>query len=77
MRTKRGCYEKIYSSIKDIEQHKIKYELTKNKKFSKDNIELKYYIVIETYEMKILNAIRTMKENEKNNMNFRENSNIK
>ena len=68
--------KKFYSSIKDIEQHKIKYELTKNNQFSKDNIDLKDYNVIESDEVKILTAIRTAKENEKNYMNFIENTNI-
>ena len=68
--------KKFYSSIKEIEQHKIKYELSKNKQISKDNGDLQDYNVIESDEVKIISAIKTSKENEKNYLNFIENTNI-
>ena len=68
--------KKLYSTIKEIEQHKIKYELSKNKQTSKDNGDLQDYDVIENDEIKIISAIKTAKENEKNYINFIENTNI-
>ena len=53
------------------------YELYKNKQTSKkDNGHLKDYNVIESEEVKIISAIKTAKENEKNYINFIENTNI-
>ena len=68
----------FYSSINDIEQHKIKYELLKNKQLSKDNNinEFQDYNVIESDEVKIITAIKNAKENEKNYINIIENTNI-
>ena len=70
--------KKFYSSINEIEQHKIKYELLKNKQASKDNnnIDLQDYNVIESDEVKIITAMKNAKENEKNYINFIENTNI-
>ena len=68
--------KKFYPSIKEVEQHKIKYELSKNKQISKDNGDLQDYNVIESDEVKIISAIKTAKENEKNYINFIENTNI-
>ena len=68
--------KKFYSSIKEIEQHKITYELSKNKQISKDTSDFKDYNVIESDEVKIISAIKNAKENEKNYLNFIENTNI-
>ena len=68
--------KKFYVSIKDIEQHKIKYELTKNKQTNKDLNDFQDYNVIESDEVKIITAIKTAKENEKKYINFIENTNI-
>ena len=68
--------KKFYASIKDIEQHKIKYELTKNKQTNKDLNDFQDYNVIESDEVKIITAIKTAKENEKKYINFIENTNI-
>ena len=38
--------KKFYPSIKEVEQHKIKYELSKNKQISKDTSDFKDYNVI-------------------------------
>ena len=68
--------KKFYASIKDIEQHKIKYELTKNKQTNKDLNDFQDYNVIESDEVKIITAIKIAKENEKKYINFIENTNI-
>ena len=68
--------KKFYSSINDIEQHKIKYELLKNKEMSKDINDIQDYNVIESDEVKIITAMKNAKENEKNYIEFIENTNI-
>ena len=68
--------KKFYSSIKEIEQHKIKYELSKNKDFSNDINDFQDYNVIESDEIKIIAAIKASKENEKNYLHYIENTNI-
>ena len=68
--------KKFYSSIKDTEQYKIKYELSKNKQIYKDINDLKDYNVIESDEVKIITAIKTAKDNEKEYINNIENTNI-
>jgi hypothetical protein len=66
----------FYSSIKEIEQHKIKYELSKNKQTSNESGDFKDYNVIESDEVKIITAIKAAKDNEKNYINVIENTNI-
>ena len=68
--------KKFYSSIKEIEQHKIKYELSKDKQINKDNCDFQDYNVIESNEVKIITAIKTAKENEKNYISFIDSTNI-
>ena len=68
--------KKFYSSIKEIEQHKIKYELSKNKQTSNESCDFKDYNVIESDEVKIITAIKAAKDNEKNYINAIENTNI-
>ena len=68
--------KKFYESIKDIEQYKIKYELSKNKQYYKDINDLKDYNVIESDEVKIITAIKIAKDNEKEYINNIENTNI-
>ena len=68
--------KKFYSSIKEIEQHKIKYELSKNKQINKDSGEFQDYNVIESNEVKIITAIKTAKDNEKLYISFIDDTNI-
>ena len=68
--------KKFYASIKDIEQYKIKYELSKNKQIYKDISDLKDYNVIESDEVKIITAIKIAKDNEKEYINNIDNTNI-
>ena len=67
--------KKFYASIKDIEQHKIEYEITKNKQTNKD-INFEDYNVIKSDEVKIITAIKIARENEKKYINFLDNTNI-
>jgi len=68
--------KKFYASIKEIEQHKIKYELSKNKQINKENGEFQDYNVIESNEVKIITAIKTAKDNEKIYISFVDDTNI-
>ena len=68
--------KKFYSSIKEIEQHKIKYELSKNKQINKDSGEFQDYNVIESNEVKIITAIKTAKDNEKVYISYVDDTNI-
>ena len=68
--------KKFYSSIKEIEQHKIKYELSKNKQINKDSGEFQDYNVIESNEVKIITAIKTAKDNEKLYISYVDDTNI-
>ena len=67
--------KKFYSSIKEVEQHKINYELSRDKFISIDNNNLKDFIIIESDEVKIITAINTAKDIEKNYINLIENTN--
>ena len=64
----------FYSSIKDIENYKIKYEITKRQNMEENNFQ--DYNVIESNEIKITSAFKTAKENEKKYINYLNNTNI-
>ena len=64
----------FYSSVKDIENYKIKYEMTKRQNMEENNFQ--DYNVIESNEIKITSAFKTAKEKEKKYINYLNNTNI-
>ena len=68
--------KKFYSSIKDLEQCKIKNELLKDNQVNKDENNYEDYNLIEENELKIISLVKTAKENEKNYISFIDSTNI-
>ena len=68
--------KKFYSSIKDLEQCKIKNELLKDNQVNKDENNFEDYNLIEENELKIISLVKTAKENEKNYISFIDSTNI-
>ena len=64
----------FYLSIKDIENYKIKYEITKRQNMEENNFQ--DYNVIESNEIKITTAFKNAKEKEKKYINYINNTNI-
>ena len=64
----------FYSSVKDIENYKIKYEMTKRQNMEENNFQ--DYNVIESNEIKITSAFKIAKEKEKKYINYLNNTNI-
>ena len=64
----------FYSSVKDIENYKIKYEMTKRQNMEENNFQ--DYNVIESNEIKITSAFKMAKEKEKKYINYLNNTNI-
>ena len=65
------------NSVEDIENNKLKYEISKKKNFyeNKNNI-LEDYNVIESNEIKIISGIKNAKEKEKKYINYIKDTNI-
>ena len=64
----------FYSSVKEIENYKIKYEMTKRQNMEENNFQ--DYNVIESNEIKITSAFKIAKEKEKKYINYLNNTNI-
>ena len=64
----------FYSSVKEIENYKINYELTKRQNMEENNFQ--DYNVIESNEIKITTAFKAAKEKEKKYINYLNNTNI-
>lgn len=64
----------FYSSVKEIENYKINYELTKRQNMEENNFQ--DYNVIESNEIKITTAFKAAKEKEKKYINYLKNTNI-
>ena len=64
----------FYSSLKEIENYKIKYEITKRQNMEENNFQ--DYNVIESNEIKITTALKNAKEKEKIYINYIKDTNI-
>jgi len=64
----------FYSSLKEIENYKIKYEITKRQNMEENNFQ--DYNVIESNEIKITTALKNAKEKEKIYVNYIKDTNI-
>ena len=64
----------FYSSIKEIENYKTKYEITKRQNMEENNFQ--DYNVIESNEIKITTAVKSAKEKEKKYIKYIKDTNI-
>ena len=64
----------FYSSLKEIENYKMKYEITKRQNMEENNFQ--DYNVIESNEIKITTALKNAKEKEKIYINYIKDTNI-
>ena len=64
----------FYANIKEIENYKTKYEITKRQNMEENNFQ--DYNVIESNEIKITTALKNAKEKEKKYINYIKDTNI-